>query len=694
VKFALPWWLAGTALALVVAVLLIWGGAALLKSVRRFGDEERVLGLVTGRAGGRRALKGVLLVLAVALGFVALAQPQYGRGTRLIPATNLDVVIVLDFSKSMFARDVSPSRIERAKSEVSRLIADLPGARFAAVAFAGEPIGFPLTSDGGAIAQFFRQLSPNDMPVGGTAMGRALEAGRELLERDPLSKKHRRVMLLVTDGEDLEGDPVAVASSAAESDISVHVVQIGGRTPEALPEVNEAGEVTGWRTDESGRPITTSLTAEGEAALGRIAEVSGGTVVRSERGTTGIREVAARLRRMMTEELSERVETVYADVFYYPLGLAILLLLVDVFVAQTPKRALPSVVPPPRQRRRRRKPRRRGERAAAAAGIVAITVGMIQGGCEQADDLFLRNSPAVDDAIEQYDAGDAAAAAALLEKYLSTGACKGGELGVPQEVRDLPFAGFDLGLALFRIGETCGGRFGEEEAAGDAGLTPEAEADLSRRREEVDCALRVVRAIAGDGSVPIELRARAHYLAGNLEFLRREYRAAVNDYDLSLRLIPGLPEDAGDGIGRDAAWNRAIALRRIEDEAEQDAGADASPDAPPDADDAGDDSGDAGDEEEDAGEDAGPDSSDGGDEGGSEDEQDGGDDQSEQPDAGGEDAGPEPDAAPSEQQAPPPEPQGNQDERMLDMLERAPTLQQESAKNRALQRRVGGMVDK
>ena len=78
----------------------------------------------------------------------------------------------------------------RAKSEVARLIGELPGARFGAVAFAGEPMSFPLTSDGGAIAQFFRQLTPNDMPVGGTAIARALEAGRALLERDPQSKKH------------------------------------------------------------------------------------------------------------------------------------------------------------------------------------------------------------------------------------------------------------------------------------------------------------------------------------------------------------------------------------------------------------------------------------------------------------------------------------------------------------------------
>ena len=280
-KFAAPLWLFGTASALVVAALLIAGGVLLSRSVRRFGDEALVLGLVTARAGHRRALKGVLLVLAVALAFLALAQPQYGRGTRLIPATNLDVVLVLDFSKSMYARDIPPSRTLRAKDEVSKLIAALPGARFGAVAFAGQPMAFPLTSDGAAIAQFFRQISPNDMPVGGTAIARALEAGRELLLRDPLSKGHRRVMVLVSDGEDLEGDPVAVADNARQDEITIYVVQIGGRTPEPIPEVNEAGETIGFRTDEQGQTITTSLSAEGEEQLGKIASVTGGNVVRS-----------------------------------------------------------------------------------------------------------------------------------------------------------------------------------------------------------------------------------------------------------------------------------------------------------------------------------------------------------------------------------------------------------------------------
>ena len=153
-RFADSLWLFGALGALGVGLLLVLGAYFRKKAVHRFGDEALVLGLSTAQAGGRRALKGVLLVLSLALAFVSLAQPQYGRGTRLIPATDLDVILVMDFSKSMYARDISPSRIERAKAEVGRLIADLPGARFGAVAFAGDAMAFPVTSDGSAIAQF------------------------------------------------------------------------------------------------------------------------------------------------------------------------------------------------------------------------------------------------------------------------------------------------------------------------------------------------------------------------------------------------------------------------------------------------------------------------------------------------------------------------------------------------------------
>jgi Ca-activated chloride channel family protein len=230
---------------------------------------------------------------------------------------------------------------------VARLIQDLRGARFGAVAFAGEPMSFPLTSDGAAIAQFFRQLNPNDMPVGGTATARALERGRELFARDPKAKDHVRVMVLITDGEDLEGDPASVAENCQREATRIDVVQIGGRAPEVVPDVSPDGKVVGVRKDDEGRPLTTALSADGEAQLARVAQVTGGTVVRAEHGDTGIDQVARALQKMMREELSEKVQTIYAEEYAWPLGMAVLLLFAEAFLGEAPrrKRAVEGAVP-------------------------------------------------------------------------------------------------------------------------------------------------------------------------------------------------------------------------------------------------------------------------------------------------------------------------------------------------------------
>jgi Ca-activated chloride channel family protein len=674
VRFAESIWLFGVLGALALAVVMALGGVLGQRAVRRFGEVAVVTALFTARPGGRRALKAVLVVLSLCLAFIALAAPQYGRGTRVLPATNLDVAIVLDYSKSMYARDVAPSRIERAKAEVGRLVADLPGARFGAVAFAGEAMEFPLTSDGAAIAQFFRQLSPNDMPVGGTAIARALEAARELLLRDPLSKEHEKIIVLVTDGEDLEGDPVAIAETAKKDDITIQVVQVGGRTPEPIPEVNEAGEVLGYRKNADGETLTTSLSAAGEEVLAKIAQSTSGLIVRSQKGETGIPAIADRLRHLMTEELSERVETVYADVYGYPLALALLLLALETLIPEAPARRRPKApAPPPPEKKRERRRRRAGTTGAAAAAFFPVLLV----GCERLDELFVREAPAVNDAIEAMDAGDAGVAVSLLEEYLSTGKCENGNIGTPVSVRALPNAAFDLGLGLFKIAERYGKRFEEEPTPRDGGLSPNEEADLAKRSAEVECALRIVRLTAGDGSLPIELRARAFYLTGNLEFLRHAYKDAVAAYDASLKLVPGLPVDAGDGIGRDAAYNRAIAQRRIE-ESERDAGPpDASPDSGP----------------PEGGPDSGPE--DGGD-------QNDGDDAGNDGGANEPDAGAPPDAGPDggqdqpkdqkdkqkEQEQPKQQPSVSQDERLLDQLEQAPTFQEHTARRAAARGRA------
>ena len=285
---------------------------------------------------------------------------------------------------------------------------------------------------------------------------------------------------------------------------------------------------------------------------------------------------------------------------------------------------------------------------------------------------FDREAPPVKQAIVALDAGDATVATDLLEQYLSTGACADGNIGAPDSLKTRPNGSFDLGLSLFKIGEAYGRRFGDEELDGGD------PADKEKRAAQIDCALRVVQAIAADESQPIDLRARARYLEGNLHFLGGEYAQAVAAYDKALTLAPGM-EDGGDAVGRDAAFNRAIALRRIEDK--KDAGNDGGP---PDAGDGG--ANDGGD----GGSDASNDSGDSGGGGGN----DGGDDAGK--DSGGpdaSDAGPPPPQNNQNDAAPPP-PTQSQDERMLDQLEGAPTFQQEAAKKTAQHHRVRGMVDK
>lgn len=688
-RFAAFGWLVGVLYAVGVGAMLVIGGLLLVRAIRRFGEEARVLALLTSHTATRRAIRGVLLVLGLTAAFVALARPQYGQGTRMVPATNLDVVIALDYSKSMYARDVTPSRSMRAKTEVARLIANLPGARFGAVAFAGEPSAFPLTSDGSAIAQFFRQLTPNDMPVGGTCLAKALERARQLLVSEPLSKKHEKVIVLVTDGEDLQGDPVAVAKQAKDDGITVHVVQIGGRTPEPIPDVDDTGKVLGMRRDQTGAPLTTSLSAEGEQQLSEIATAASGRIVRSAAGSTGIDELSKMLSRWATEELSEKVETVYADVYAYPLGLALALLLLESFIGDS--RRLPTPVKPPPPRRLRASRRQRKVKKLAAAALVGCSIPCLLAtlvSCEeQRNKLFIRHSPKVDEAIVALvDAGDAGASASILQNYLSTGKCEEGSIGTPESVTRLHFATFDLGLALFRVAESFGMRFGER-AVSQGGQDPAADQATAQRGYQVDCALRVVGAIVALDDVPLDLQARAFYLTGNLHFLRDEWNQAIEAYDRTLRLVPGVPNDASDGIGRDAAWNRAIALQRSKEKPPPDAGSDAGPQP------------DAG-NNPDSGTPPDGGQPDGGQPDGGDSNQDGG--QPESPDAG--QPPEEPDAGQGNQDAsappqpPPPQEQPQQNpedsaERVLDMLEQTPTLQEHEAKSMA-GRRIRGMEDK
>lgn len=349
--FAHPMLLALLVLPLLLVAMMALGDAKRRKAVLLLGDGSSIEALTTFDAGVRRTVKGALRVAAVALAIVALAQPRYGRGTKVVPAADVAAMVVFDVSKSMYAQDVLPSRLVRARNDVARMIKTVPRIRWGAVSFAGEAVALPPTSDAPEVVQFLSAHEPWEMP-GGTAIARALELARRQLvpqpsEGMPPPPRRKSVIVLVTDGEDLEGNPVDVAKQCAADGITIHVVAIGARAPQPIPNVGEDGIAHGFITDEAGALVTTELTPEAEDQLRSVAREGKGLFVRTDEGTTGITHIEAALRGMIANEGTERVETLYADVFAIPLAIALLLLIADSLLGESPRRkkAVEPVVP-------------------------------------------------------------------------------------------------------------------------------------------------------------------------------------------------------------------------------------------------------------------------------------------------------------------------------------------------------------
>jgi Ca-activated chloride channel homolog len=346
VSFRLPWVLWLLALVPVAAALLVYGYRARGRSVALFGQPATVNALVRGRSPRLRAVRGVLLVLGLLLAILAWAGPQYGSHTRVLSKRGIDFVVALDFSKSMLAKDVRPSRIERAKLELSRLFGELTGDRVGVVAFAGDTMEFPMTTDYAAIETFLRDLGPYDMPVGGTAIGRALTASKRLLERasgeatdtpppeDDERARRSRVVLLFTDGEDHEGEPIRAAEELAQAGIRVFVVGIGSKSGEPIPTYAPDRTWTGYVRDEAGKPVLSALTDQNEVQLKKIAEVGKGKYLRAKEGTVGIDQILTLTRGMKQAENRARKVSIAEDRYALLLLPATLLLLLEALLPE------------------------------------------------------------------------------------------------------------------------------------------------------------------------------------------------------------------------------------------------------------------------------------------------------------------------------------------------------------------------
>ncbi|MBT36219.1 MAG: hypothetical protein CMP15_08205 [Rickettsiales bacterium] len=202
-------------------------------------------------------IKYALFVIGLLCLIISAAGPQFGTKVKEVERQGVDLVIAFDTSVSMDAQDIKPSRIEKAKFEISRLIQSLNGDRVSMIVFAGTShLYLPLTTDYEAALLFLHAIDTKMIPNQGTSISSAMDKAIDIVSRD---EDKYKVVLLVTDGEDHEGDAINLAKKASEIGIEIHTIGIGSNTGGLIPIVeNDNGQIE-YKRDNSGRLITSVL---------------------------------------------------------------------------------------------------------------------------------------------------------------------------------------------------------------------------------------------------------------------------------------------------------------------------------------------------------------------------------------------------------------------------------------------------
>jgi Ca-activated chloride channel family protein len=333
----------GLAKPLYLGLTLAAAGVALLALIIALQRASRVSRVIPTRfaqilAPGVSLLRPLLHALFYGAGLfflaIALSQPQCGSRSELTKRRGIDVVVALDASKSMLARDVEPSRLDRAKLELGTLLDELKGDRIGIVVFAGDAfIQCPLTSDYAAAKMFLRAVDPQQMPQGGTNIGAALSLSKQLLDNAERGAKERLIVLL-SDGEDLTGDIEEALDGLKEGGIRVLAVGIGSEQGEPTPVLNRRGESVGHKKDERGDIVLTRLNLSG---LREIANATGGEVFHQTK-SVAVEEVIRRIDSMQKSELESRVTVRYAEGYQYFLGVGLTLLFVGIAIRASKRR--------------------------------------------------------------------------------------------------------------------------------------------------------------------------------------------------------------------------------------------------------------------------------------------------------------------------------------------------------------------
>ncbi len=292
------------------------------RRIRRFGDEALVNSLMPSYARGKVWLR--LSMFAIAFCFVVLAMSRPQRGVRLKEqqVKGAEVIIALDVSNSMLAEDYSPNRLERAKMAISRVTEKLKDDRIGLIVFAGDSyVQIPMTSDYISAKMFLNTISTGSVPVQGTAIGSAIDLGvRSFSEESDKS----RAIIVITDGENHEDDPVSSAKRAADMGVRVFTIGVGSVEGKFIPLPDG-----GYITDDEGNNVVTRLDNK---TLQKIADAGNGVFVHSSNIEFGLEPIIEEIQKMEDEVMTTVTYEEYEELYMYFLGVALLFLIIQMLV--------------------------------------------------------------------------------------------------------------------------------------------------------------------------------------------------------------------------------------------------------------------------------------------------------------------------------------------------------------------------
>jgi len=298
------------------------------QAIRLLGDEQLVNALMPRYSKPLRLFKFCLLVVALAIGIIGLANLQAGSRTEKIERKGIDVMIALDVSKSMLAQDLSPNRLEKAKQFIARLLEKLGNDRIGLITFAGRAyVSVPLTVDMSALKMNLAGASPTQVPTQGTVIGEAISMARQSFNAKETKYKS---IILISDGEDHDEGVADEVKKAVGEGIMINTVGIG--SPEGSPIFDP--ETRANKRDEKGDEVISKLN---EKELQEIASAAQGVYLRLGNTDAAADAIAKQISSTEQKNFGDNIFTDYNSYYQYFIGIALLLILIEFFIPEQKK---------------------------------------------------------------------------------------------------------------------------------------------------------------------------------------------------------------------------------------------------------------------------------------------------------------------------------------------------------------------